>query len=398
MFLHNLFLWWLRDPISYSTQHEVRWLYRVSHFCAARKKRRRCDGGVREIGYKRRNFPSPFRDRKKRFAGAMNGGAREFRVLVFEMAERLTAADCDSLRFIYGLPKRTAGPAAGLEILKTLNRQGVYCDARGLGEVLRTAHREDLAAEAEAFRPSTIPAAARQQSPTQLRGKCDAATAQAGSLAGELRRVCAAIPDSGLPRETLEKVSRELQEVEEALQVLFGRCEVMKRCFGSTVSDSTAPPQPRGELGEEGENRVPRPSRPIPVPRRRRVELSCDGSSPMPGPTRRSHPRSTDKKYLAAHHCRSFSCDGPAHCWVEQSTLSGRGGTSSEEHHRTSRPRHYHHHHNHFFLATSTLVTTCSPSLTRSCSDDKPRPPEKPGSYMKPNTNATWQEYNSFVN
>jgi hypothetical protein len=157
--------------------------------------------------------------------------ARDFRVLVFEIAEKLTYADCETLRFIYGLPEKNRETgAARLEVLRTLHRQGVFTDSRGLSEVLRTAHREDLVMEVESFKSSPRSStgslscspvsseAGEYRSPTQLRGICDANIAQANSLAAELGRVS---------RETLERLHR---EVEQALQAALGRCETMMAC------------------------------------------------------------------------------------------------------------------------------------------------------------------------
>ena len=171
--------------------------------------------------------------------------ARDFRVLVFEVAEKLAYSDCETLRFIYGLPEKTG--AARLEVLRTLHRQGVFTDPRGLAEVLRTAHREDLAMEVESYKwlsphsslcspASSSPVSSESDllyfSPTQLRGMCDANTAQTNSLAAELGRVRESIPSSssGVSRDALERLHRELLEVEGALQAALGRCENMKAC------------------------------------------------------------------------------------------------------------------------------------------------------------------------
>ena len=243
----------------------------------------------------------------------MNTSAfRSFRVLVFEIAEKLTYSDCETLRFIYSLPEKDHETgAARLEVLRTLHRQGVFTDAQGLSEVLRTAHREDLAKEVDESSRSPRPSSCSpvtserdwvmaQNSPTQLRGMCDANTAQANSLAAELGSVRESIPSSGLSRESLERLQRELVEVEQALQVMLGRCEMMKTCcsFRGTMTTEMS-----GDLATD--QRKSLTLRPIPAPRRKGNSLGSSvrfssGGEPAEGRRLCS---------TMPHHIRSSSCD-----------------------------------------------------------------------------------------
>lgn len=174
-------------------------------------------------------------------------GARQFRVLVCDMASKLARCDCETLRFIYGLPERDSETSeSGLQILRSLYRQGVYSDAQGLSDLLRTIHREDLANEVEAYdyssairAPSHAAASSSSSSSSssagdistagELRIRCDASATLASSLMEELCNIRGEIPDSETtPLASLEGISRELTGVEEGLQTLITRCEAMK--------------------------------------------------------------------------------------------------------------------------------------------------------------------------
>lgn len=158
---------------------------------------------------------------------------RDFRVLVFQVAEKLTLSDRDSLRYIYGLPGEER--ESGLEILRVLNQKGIYSNARQLSDVLRTVHREDLAKIADSF--GTRPAAIAHHTPAQLRGKCDADIAQAKSVASELQKIRGFITNNGLSEEALGRIYHELGEMEREFQVLLLRCEIMHRCCTLATTD-----------------------------------------------------------------------------------------------------------------------------------------------------------------
>ena len=315
----------------------------------------------------------------------MNGAAaKEFRVLVFQLAEKLSAADCESLRFIYGLPEgdRLAGrPGSGLEILKTLNRQGVYCDARGLGEVLRTAHREDLAMEAEDFRPflDRGGTGAGLTTPCSLRGMCDANAARAGALAAELRVVSGGITDSGLPQEMLGRIFRELEEMERAMKNLLERCEVVRRCC---VDGQSLAAQGSDDVWKET-SRLPPQS--IPIPR----WIGGHHSLEMAGKHRGSHsaaPPSQPLRCFSAHHVRSFSaCDV-----IASSSQELPARARAEGHCLEKRQSSHHHFHrmgtsSHLVSSSSSAASSPPPStaavgaISKTCSLEKPKLPKKPG-------------------
>ena len=314
----------------------------------------------------------------------MNGvAAKEFRVLVFQLAEKLSAADCESLQFIYGLPEgdRLAGrPGSGLEILKTLNRQGVYCDARGLGEVLRTAHREDLAMEAEDFRPflDRGGTGAGLTTPCSLRGMCDANAARAGALAAELRVVSGRITDSGLPQEALGRIFGELEEMERAMKNLLERCEVVRRCCVDGQSLAT---QGSDDIWKEM-SRLPPQSIPIP----RWIGCHCSLERWTAGKHRRSHsaaPPSQPLRCFSAHNVRSFSA-----CDVIAQELPARARAKS--HCLEKRQSSHHHFHlmgmsSHLVSSSSSAASSPPPSaaavgaISKTCSLKKPKLPKKPG-------------------
>ena len=313
----------------------------------------------------------------------MNGvAAKEFRVLVFQLAEKLSAADCESLRFIYGLPEgdRLAGrPGSGLEILKTLNRQGVYSDARGLGEVLRTAHREDLAMEAEDFRPflDRGGTGAGLTTPCSLRGMCDANAARAGALAAELSVVSGRITDSGLPQEALGRIFGELEEMERAMKNLLERCEVVRRCC---VDGQSLAAQGSDDVWKET-SRLPPQS--IPIPRWIGGHHSLERWTA--GKHRWSHsatPPSQPLRCFSAHHVRSFSaCDAIASCSQE---LPARARAEShclekrQSSHRMGKS-------SHLVSSSSSAASSPPPSaaaagaISKTCSQEKPKLPKKPG-------------------
>lgn len=158
----------------------------------------------------------------------------DFRLLVFKIAEKLTSSDRQSLRYIYDLPEkdRESG-SASLDILKALNRKGYFSNAQELAEILKNAHREDLVKDVESYMLSpTFSRGCRRERklPAQLRGKCDANIAQANAIAVELKRVKDSLSNNSLAQESLDRLCYELVEVEQTLQVLLGRCEVMHRC------------------------------------------------------------------------------------------------------------------------------------------------------------------------
>ena len=290
--------------------------------------------------------------------------AKDFRVLVFEIAEKLTYADCETLRFIHGLPEKNRETgAAQLEVLRTLHRQGVFTDSRGLSEVLRTAHREDLVMEVECFKSSPrsstgsfscSPVSSEAgdltayRSPTQLRGLCDANVAQANSLAAELGRVRESVPRSGLSRETLERLYRELLEVEQALQAALGRCETMMTCCTVADSDSRRDPWTT-------ERKLP--LRPVSAPRVNRNSSAVLLSS--------TH----DSAEPTTHHIRSSSCDG---------LLDFHGGQGvRRQRYKISLGHTYY---NQLSLATTNAQSDSSVLfMSRSCSNGRPKVPKKPG-------------------
>ena len=165
----------------------------------------------------------------------------DFRLLVFKIAEKLTSSDRQSLRYIYDLPEKDReGGSASLDILKTLNRKGYFSNVQELAEILKNAHREDLAKDVETHVLSpTFTRCCRQErkSPAQLRGKCDANIAQANSIAAELKRVKDSLSNNSLAQESLDRLCYELVEVEQTLQALLGRCEVMHRCCMPNTAD-----------------------------------------------------------------------------------------------------------------------------------------------------------------
>lgn len=203
--------------------------------------------------------------------------ANDFRQLVFQTAEKLTPSDRDSLHYIYELPEKDR-ESSNLDILKALQQKGCYSNANELAMVLKSVHREDLAKGVDSYKPSLIfcgrddEKRAHNKSPTQLRGKCDADIAQANSIATELKNVRDSIPSKGISQDALDRLRYELVEVEKALQLVLGRCEIMHRCciradqHAQPLSDLPQP-QNSSHQQQQGKRRPVSQARPIHLPR-----------------------------------------------------------------------------------------------------------------------------------
>ena len=179
----------------------------------------------------------------------------DFRLLVFKIAEKLTSSDRQSLHYIYDIPEKDRESGlASLDILKTLNRKGYFSNAQELAEILKNAHREDLVREVESYGLNTTYSRGcerERKSPAQLRGMCDANVAQVNSIATELRRVKDSLSNNGLAQESLDRLCHELSEVEQVLQGLLGRCEIMHRCCIPNAADETLRSSPNKRQQEQ---------------------------------------------------------------------------------------------------------------------------------------------------